>query len=137
MEILTFSAEQLNVQTDRFDKWNQDATVTLLFYNGVQFTDRRLKGEEKSPFEDAELIYEGVVDETKTTYKEESMYSVYADNRYILEERNESEDEDDDSENYPDDGLGGMDKSDLAVARLDAYYSRNNIKTNLDDDDED
>ena len=35
-----------------------------------------------------------------------------------------------------DDGLGGMDKSDLEVARLDEYYSRNNIKSNLDDDDD-
>lgn len=35
-----------------------------------------------------------------------------------------------------DDGLGGMDKMDEQVARLDEYYSRNNIKSDIDDDDE-
>ena len=91
MEKLTYSVEQLNVEADRSEKWDNDATITLTFYNGVQFTDRRLKDGEQSPFDDAEVVFEGEVDETKITYKDESMYDVYASTRSELEQREEDD----------------------------------------------
>lgn len=112
MEILTYSVEQLNVQADRTEKWDENSTISLTFYDGVQFTDRRSKDGEQSPFDDAEVVFEGEVDETKITYKDESMYYVYASTRSELEQREEDD------------------------ARLDDYYSRNNIKSNLDDDED-
>jgi hypothetical protein len=144
MEILTYSVKQLNVEADRTEKWDENSTISLAFYDGVQFTDRRSKNGEQSPFDDAEVVFEGEVDETKITYKNESMYDVYASTRSELEQREEddewlSQDEEEilknfDAGHYPD---SGMDYHDLSVARLDNYYSRNNIKSNLDDDEED
>lgn len=143
MEILTYSVKQLNVEADRTEKWDENSKISLAFYIGVQFTDRRSKDGEQSPFDDAEVVFEGEVDETKITYKDESMYDVYASTRTELEQREEgdewlSEDEEEILTNpsighYPD---SGMDHHDLSVARLDQYYSRNNIKTNLDDDED-
>ena len=144
MEILTYSVEQLNVEADRTEKWDENSTISLAFYDGVQFTDRRSKNGEQSPFDDAEVVFEGEVDETKITYEDESMYDVYVSTRSELEQREEddewlSQDEEEilknsDAGHYPD---SGMDYHDLSVARLDDFYSRNNIKSNLDDDEED
>jgi hypothetical protein len=84
MERLTYSVEQIHVEADRSEKWNENSTISLTFYDGVQFTDRRSIGGEQSPFEDAEIVFEGEVDETKITYKDESMYDVYASTRSEL-----------------------------------------------------
>ena len=124
MEILTFSAKQLNVETDRLEKWGA-ATVTLTFYKGNQFTDRRPKDGEQSPFDDVELVYEGVIEETDITYEEKKMYDVWRETKDILEEREYSEE----------DNLDGTNEM-IAVSRLDKYYSRNNIKTDLDDNED-
>lgn len=87
MEILTYSVEQLHIEADRSEKWDENSTISLTFYDGVQFTDRRSKNGEPSPFDDAEVVFEGKVDETKITYKDESMYDVYASTRTELEQR--------------------------------------------------
>ncbi len=106
MEKLTYSVKQLNVEADRSEKWDNDAIIILTFYNGVQFTDRRLKDGEQSPFDDAEVVFEGEVDETKITYKDESMYDVYASTRSELEQREEDDEwlsqEEEEILNHPD-----------------------------------
>ncbi len=106
MEKLTYSVKQLNVEADRSEKWDNDAIIILPFYNGAQFTDRRLKDGEQSPFDDAEVVFEGEVDETKITYKDESMYDVYASTRSELEQREEDDEwlsqEEEEILNHPD-----------------------------------
>lgn len=145
MEILTYSVVQLHTEADRTEKWDENSRMSLAFYEGIQFTDRRSKDGEQSPFDDAEVVFEGEVDETKITYKDESMYGVYSSTRNEIEQREDdaewllNQDEEENVKNpdaghYPD---SGMDYHDLSVARLDDYYSRNNIKSNLDDDEED
>lgn len=143
MEILTYSVKQLNVEADRTEKWNENSTISLAYYDGVQFTDRRSKDGEQSPFDDAEVVFEGDVDETKITYKDESMYEVYASTRSELNQREDddeflNQDEEEILTNpsighYPD---SGMDHQDLSVLRLEQYYSRNNIKANLDEEED-
>lgn len=137
IEVLTFSSKQLSRKISTFhhfyllegafeSKTKGNDTVTLSFYKGVQFTDRVLRKVYKpSSFDDTTVIYEGEIDETKITYKEKEMYDAHREVEDMFKEKESSE------EDYLD-GTNEM----IAVSRLEKYYSRNNIKTNLDDDEE-
>jgi hypothetical protein len=89
IEILTYSTEQLNIEADQEEKW-YGVMKTLFFYNGIQFTDRRVKNSEPPPFEDRKVIYVGIIDEAKISEDKLPMYKVYLETRNILEEREHS-----------------------------------------------
>ncbi len=88
VEVLTYSKKQLHCMADRPEKWDEGSMVHLSFYGDKQFTNRVLKGEEISPWEDAEIVYIGVVDDSGLSVEEVGMYDVYKDTEPDSEEMN-------------------------------------------------
>jgi hypothetical protein len=81
MEVLTFSKKQLFVCADDSHKFENGSTVSRLFYDGKEFTDRRLESDEPSFWEDAEIVFKGDVDESKITEEEVDQYELYCELR--------------------------------------------------------
>ena len=88
VEILTFSIQQLNCFAGASDKWDKDAMIDLSFYDGIQFTDRVIRGKEKSLWNDAQVIYKGAVDDSKIYSETYSKYDVWCDTKKDLKELN-------------------------------------------------
>ncbi|MCD4704808.1 hypothetical protein K8R66_01895 [bacterium] len=84
IEILTFSKRQLFGVADGIEKWNEGSIVTRSLYNGEEFTDRRSVEVEPVSWEDAEVIFEGVVDEEKITYQDVDQYELFCELREEL-----------------------------------------------------
>ena len=64
IEILTYSATQREIV-----EMDETGILNHMFHKGNEFTMRSVKGKEKSPFQDAYVVYEGPVDTKDITYK--------------------------------------------------------------------
>lgn len=80
MATLTFSLEKLFSNTDNSNKMVEGSTIERTFYDGKEFTSRMAEGE-KDQWKDTEVIYEGVVDESKITRATVDQYELYCELR--------------------------------------------------------
>ena len=99
-EVLYFSQKQYLCQLDTTEKWVTGSTVDLIFYKGKQFTDRRSAGN-PCPWEDAQIVAKGVINDNEITYETKDHYTEYyfARETVELQAKYERGDIDDDLDN--------------------------------------
>ena len=89
-EILTFSTKQLFCLVDNMEKWDEDSTHTRVYYDGKEFTSRCwATSKEENPWEDSEIVFIGIIDESKITYENVPQYELYCELRDELSEKEE------------------------------------------------
>jgi hypothetical protein len=72
-EILSFSLTKLFSFIYNPDNWDSQGLVTRNFYDGEEFNDRQLLIEsEPREFLDSTIIYTGIVDKNKMSFKKQS-----------------------------------------------------------------
>ena len=80
-EALIFSRQQLFVAADGSEKLTKGSTITRFFYDGKEFTERKLiKWEDveiDNKWHDAEIVFVGIVDSKKITKKEVDHHQLY------------------------------------------------------------